>query len=109
MSVICPVSSPTSIICTTMGGKRSWCASGTDIAWPIRTADFTSSIAAETTALPAVPPTTSNAWRTGTPTCSRVERFRAQRLIASFLNSDPNTGRRSFNPSTFSRNAGLLR
>ena len=105
IALIWPVSSPTSIICVTIGGKIGCCTSGADIGWPSRTDFCTSFIASPMTALPVVPPTTSSACITGTPTASKVPRLRENRLIAIFVNSVPNTGSRSLNLSNASRHA----
>ena len=94
------MSSPTAIICTTIGGN-TWCsASGAARDSPRPYTLLDGGAASRMTTLPAVSPTMSRLWRIGTPAESIVPRLRVKRLMATFWNSWPKTGIRSFIGST---------
>ena len=87
-----PESSPTAIICTTMGGKTGSSASGLVIDWPVRTDSAMRCVACAMTQLPEVSPTTLSAVRIGTPPEIMFAKLRVKRAMAILRTSWPKTG-----------------
>ena len=102
-----PVSSPTEIICTTMGGKTLASRSGAAIVSPSPIDSLIARMAFSITLLPAVRAVMSRAVRIGTPEVIIVPRVRVKRAMAERRRMLPRTGTRSSSPSIFSRPAGV--
>ncbi len=85
----CPVSSPTSIMLMTMGGKTPLASSGWTMDSPSLTASCTLVIAPAMTTLPAVSLVMLRAWRIGTPLVTSVPSVRVKREMALFLVRSP--------------------
>ncbi len=94
-----PVSSPTDIICTTIGGKTLCRERGSARDSPSFTLDWTSRTASATSELFTVSATMSSAWRSGTPDRLRTPSVRANRDSADLWNNVPKIGIRSLSRS----------
>src|SRR5580700_6700105 len=87
-------------MCETIGGNTFAWRNGSEIVPPDLTERITSCIARSTTALPAVFPVISIAWRTGTPADVSEESVRDQRASDTFCTTSPIfIGIRSLNAS----------
>src|ERR1700730_10984736 len=88
----------------TMGGKTGASRSGAAIVPPDLTESITAVIERSTTALPAVLPVISSAWRIGTPAVVSADNVRDQRARATFCTTSPIfIGIRSLNASQCGR------
>ncbi len=90
-----PVSSPTEIICTTIGGKTLDWRSGAEIVSPSRMLARAAMIASSITLLPAVRAVISRPVRIGTPEAISVPSVRVKRATEPLRSTSPSTGIRS--------------
>ena len=107
MSGSWPVSSPTSTMLITMGGKTPLASMGRTIVSPSLTLSWILEMAVEMMALPAVSLVMFRAWRIGTPLVTRVPRVREKREIAFLRVRSPKTGALSMKVSRSSDPFGV--
>ncbi len=98
-----PVSSPTSIMLTTMSSQTLLSPRGGAMGSPSRTPSCTLCMAPASTELPEVSREMLSASRMGTPAPIRVPKVRVNRAMAALLIMEPKTGMRNLSQSTTKR------